>query len=65
MYAMLVKRDGERCKNCSCTSKERQLVVDHIDNNNNNNKLDNLQLLCRRCNFFKDSRPIDKCVKQY
>ena len=63
-YAALVKRDGERCINRFCASKKRQLVVDHIDNDNSYDDLSNLQLLCRRCNFLKNWRPVDKCVNE-
>lgn len=63
-YKMIVNRDGEYCKGCGALQFEKQLVVDHRDNNNSNNSLDNLQLLCRRCNYLKNPRPFDKCVSE-
>ena len=56
IYDYLVKRDGEFCKHCKVSCKQRQLVVDHIDNYNSNNHPNNLQLLCRRCNYLKNPR---------
>jgi hypothetical protein len=64
-YIQLVKRDGEFCRNCKKYPPEVNLVIDHIDNNNRNNFLDNLQLLCRSHNYFKDPRrPLDECVSE-
>lgn len=63
LYIDISKRDGEYCKCCGALGSERQLVVDHRDNNNYNNSLDNLQLLCRTCNYIKNPRrPFDLCV---
>ncbi|MCV0392110.1 MAG: hypothetical protein K5790_02320 [Nitrosopumilus sp.] len=59
VYFLLVKRDGEFCKRCGVSGVERQLVIDHNDNNNNHNHSENLQLLCRRCNYLKNPRPVD------
>lgn len=56
LYQLLVKRDGEFCKFCKITPDKKQLVVEHIDNDNSNNILENLQLLCRRCNYIKNPR---------
>jgi len=63
-YVELVKRDGEYCKGCCKLPHEGQLIVDHRDNNNSNNTLNNLQLLCRACNYVKNprNRPLDSCV---
>lgn len=59
-YVILVKRDGECCRHCDKIPPEVNLVIDHKDNNNYNNSLDNLQLLCRRCNYMKNPRrPVD------
>ncbi len=59
-YMFLVKRDGEICKHCDKCPPEVNLVIDHIDNNNDNNSPSNLQLLCRRCNYLKNPRrPFD------
>jgi len=64
-YKYLGKRDGELCKRCHVSSSEKQLVIDHIDNNNSNNLPENLQLLCRSCNYLKNPRrPVDMCVSE-
>lgn len=34
--------------------KNQQMVIDHIDNNNENNDINNLQFLCRGCNTLKN-----------
>lgn len=64
-YEQLCQRDGEYCRCCGIMAHERQLVVDHKDNNNGNNSLSNLQLLCRTCNYLKNPRnqPIDMCER--
>ena len=41
---------------CGRVGINKSLCIDHIDNNNNNNALDNLQLLCRSCNTKKNPR---------
>lgn len=62
-YYQVSLRDGEFCHNCEKLPSAGQLVVDHIDNNNDNNSLENLQLLCRACNYRKNpKRPVDMCV---
>ena len=63
LYCILVSRSGDQCGFCKIPGSEKQLVIDHIDNDNSHNNLDNLQLLCRRCNYIKNSRrPVDSCV---
>jgi HNH endonuclease len=47
-YQFLAQRDGEMCKSCAQTMKE--LVIDHIDTNRQNDNPANLRLLCRSCN---------------
>lgn len=43
------------------SGKDPMLVIDHIDNNNSNNAINNLQLLCRSCNTRKNHpRNIDE-----
>ncbi len=60
LYPIIVSRDGEYCKCCGVLSTEQQLVIDHKDNDNSNNGLLNLQLLCRTCNYLKNPRqPLD------
>jgi len=63
-YVLLINRDGEFCKFCDRKPDQMQLVIDHVDNDNSNNHTDNWQLLCRRCNFIKHRRPVDKCVSE-
>jgi len=68
-YALLVKRDKEKCARCGATPPEKKLVIDHIDNDDDNNDLGNLQLLCRSCNYLKNPRkqPLDdvsECVNE-
>jgi hypothetical protein len=41
---------------CGTVGSFKSLFLDHIDNNNNNNDLDNFQLLCRSCNAKKNHR---------
>lgn len=62
LYPKIKSRQmGEYCVSCKrdafileSLGKNSQLVIDHIDNNNENNSLDNLQLLCRGCNTLKN-----------
>lgn len=65
-YEFLAKRDGEYCRGCSALPSEKQLVLDHVDNNPKNNKEENLQILCRRCNYLKNprGRPLDLCERE-
>ena len=60
-YPKIVKRSGEAC--CRCRRDRDALAraglsptfcIDHLDNNNANNKLANLQLLCHPCNTAKN-----------
>ena len=63
MYRLLVQGYGPFCRSCGHSDEEYQLVIDHIDNDNTNNSCNNLQLLCRRCNYLKNPRrPDDLCV---
>jgi len=64
-YNYLAKRNGEYCRHCGAIPQERQLVVDHKDNDNSNNNPNNFQLLCRHCNYRKNPRrPVDECVSE-
>jgi hypothetical protein len=56
LYQKIVKKDAEFCRGCGALPHERQLVIDHRDNDNSNNDLSNLQLLCRACNYQKNPR---------
>ena len=64
LYSFIAKRDGEYCKCCKVLPYERQLVIDHKDNNNKNNNPENLQLLCRTCNYLKNPRPENFSVSE-
>jgi len=65
LYTRIAERDGEFCQKCEKLSSEGQIIVDHIDNNNSNNSFENLQLLCRSCNYKKNPRrPVDECVSE-
>ncbi len=65
LYRIIAERDGEYCKCCGKLPSEGQLVIDHRDNNEKNNDLANLQLLCRSCNYLKNPRrPVDECVSE-
>jgi hypothetical protein len=56
LFEQLRARDGERCNVCKRFGNCNTLVVDHRDNNPDNNGLSNLQLLCRRHNYTKNPR---------
>lgn len=64
-YEFVAKRDGEFCRGCCALPCERQLILDHIDNNDNHNDEENLQILCRSCNYIKNPRrPFDLCERE-
>lgn len=60
LYPLLAARDGDFCADCGRVGSKESLFIDHIDNNNCNNGLDNLQLLCRSCNGKKNPRKKSK-----
>lgn len=65
LYRGMSEDEGEFCKRCGVTAKERQLVIDHKDNDNSNNSRENRQFLCRPCNYFKNPRrPVVECVSE-
>ena len=66
-YPYLKNMFGAYCRGCQALESERELVIDHIDNNNKNNNPSNWQFLCRSCNYIKNPRleerePLDVCV---
>ena len=65
VYAYL-KKFGAYCRGCQALESEKELVIDHKDNNNSNNHSSNWQFLCRSCNYIKNPRlaerePLDVC----
>ena len=65
-YSYLKTRFGAYCRGCQALESERELVIDHRDNNNFNNHSNNWQLLCRSCNYMVHPRlserePLDVC----
>lgn len=66
LYQEIAGNSGEYCRMCGKLPWEGQLIVDHRNNDNRNNSLENLQLLCRSCNYLKNPRrPFDKeCVNE-
>lgn len=50
VYRTLLKRSGvaQKCRRCGITDK-RVLSVHHKDGNRRNNKIENLEWLCRNC----------------
>ena len=53
LYPLIEEKQGKICANFECGNVE-DLFIDHIDNNNSNNDIDNLQFLCRSCNTKKN-----------
>ena len=65
VYAYL-KKFGAYCRGCQALESEKELIIDHKDNNNSHNHPSNLQFLCRSCNYIKNPRlaerePLDVC----
>ena len=52
---------GEYCRNCKVSGTKKTLVLHHKNNNNKDNRTENHQLLCRRCNYLANPRkkPVD------
>lgn len=47
-FEYLALRDGRKCK--SCGEDKKELVIDHVDGNRQNEDPQNKRLLCRSCN---------------
>ncbi len=65
LFPEISTRYGEVCKICGVRGNKQTLEIDHKNNDNSDNRMENLQLLCRRCNYLKDQRkkPVDNmCV---
>ena len=61
MPMIMAKQGGYYCVQCQSTPEDLiikgilpKLYIDHIDNNNDNNKENNLQFLCVSCNTKKN-----------
>lgn len=61
-YCEIADIEGEYCHLCGVLSTERQLVIHHKDNNNSNNDISNLTLLCRTCNYNTHPRMAERPV---
>jgi len=55
----LIARDSDRCAHCRRRKKVEDLTIDHIIPKiaGGGNTLENLQLLCQRCNIIKKEKP--------
>ena len=60
--ALCISRDGRRCNICKRFLSEDQCILDHNDNNPENNPKDgsNWQILCKRDNYKKNPRGKNK-----
>lgn len=61
LFPRLVKKQGGAF--CAQCFESGNLVIDHIDNDNGHNNIENLQLLCRRHNHLKNPRGSQKHPK--
>jgi len=50
------QQNGEYCKICKEPGTKMTLIIEHLDNNNANNDLENLRLACQSCNILKNPR---------
>lgn len=58
LYDLAVRDGGYRCVRCG---SRKHLEIDHIEpvSLGGKSELQNMQILCRRCNLFKNDRIID------
>ena len=61
-YCEMADIEGEYCHLCGALPTERQLVIHHKDNNNYNNDISNITLLCRTCNYNTHPRMAERPV---
>jgi hypothetical protein len=55
-YPILAVRYGENCRICGERGDKFTLFIDHIDGDNSNNDIENLEFLCPKCNSMKDPK---------
>jgi len=60
-HAKALHRDGYRCRDCG---DDYELEVHHRDRNRKNNKLSNLETLCKRCHMVTRHSGYVKLAKQ-
>lgn len=56
----IILRDGDACLLCQ-TAPVKDKTIDHLDGKTRNNRLNNLHLLCRRCNTAEGNRARSGC----
>ena len=49
----ILQRDKFKCQKCGATSKDDVLEVDHINEDKNDSRPENLEILCHACNVGK------------
>lgn len=49
IYGLAYKRDNYTCQRCNKKTKQKNIIIHHIDNDDTNNVLENLICLCRGC----------------
>lgn len=60
LLKMLFERDGNRCKWTGVELDERTACIDHINNDNSDNRFENLQLLSHAANTLKNPRGVGR-----
>lgn len=64
-YKNLALREyGNKCQNCGKIGKGHDIHVHHIDKNQNNNKIENLIVLCAECHKSKHPQKATEYQKQ-
>lgn len=67
LYKQIIERDGEVCRFCRKGTASCTLVLVNVNCNTNDNRIENLEVLCKSCNYYRNKiRSSDKCVnRQY
>lgn len=60
LLPVLFARDGRCCKWCGEELTEKTARIDHVNNDNSDNALTNMQILCHSCNVRKDPRGLGR-----